>query len=107
MAQQMKSRVACVQMCSGQTPEANIDEAERLIRRAAVDGATLVATPEMTNVIESKRDRLIGKVGQQHDDPSVKRMAGLAGELLSNEHWLAQELLDPTGARYHQFVLVR
>lgn len=81
MAQQMKSRVACVQMCSGLTPEANIGEVERLIRQAVVDGATLVATPEMTNVIEAKRDRLIGKVGQQHDDASVKRMAGLAGEL--------------------------
>jgi len=81
MAQQLKSRVACIQTCSGLRPEANIDEAERLIRRAVADGATLVATPEMTNVIESKRDRLLGKVGQQQNDPSVKRLAKLAGEL--------------------------
>ncbi|NNE23711.1 MAG: carbon-nitrogen hydrolase family protein [Rhizobiales bacterium] len=81
MAQQVKSRVACIQTCSGLRPAANIDDAEGLIRRAVADGATLVATPEMTNVIESKRDRLLGKVGQQLDDPSVKRLAELAGEL--------------------------
>ena len=81
MARQLKHRVACIQMCSGLTPAANIDDVSDLIRQAAGDGATLVATPEMTNVIEAKRDRLLGKIGRQEDDASVKRLGDLAAEL--------------------------
>lgn len=81
MSAQQTTRIACIQMCSGQTPAANIADVSRMIRQAAAEGATLVATPEMTNVIESKRDRLIGKIGRQDDDPSVTALSELAGEL--------------------------
>ncbi|MGI9464645.1 MAG: carbon-nitrogen hydrolase family protein [Aestuariivirgaceae bacterium] len=75
------SRVACIQMCSGRNPAANMEAVAELVRQAAEAGAGLVVTPEMTNVIESKRDRLIEKVGCQDDDLSVKALAGLARDL--------------------------
>ena len=74
-------KIACVQMCSGLSPETNIASASALIREAAAQGASFVATPEMTNVIESKHDRLLGKVGTQDDDASLVRLRGLAGGL--------------------------
>jgi predicted amidohydrolase len=68
-------------MCSGLEPEANIAEASRLIRRAAGEGAGLVATPEMTNIIEPRRAVLRDKVREERDDPSVAALSALAREL--------------------------
>ena len=81
MIEDHKLRIACVQMCSGLTPEHNIEFASDLIRQAAGEGASFVATPEMTNVIEAKRERLLTKVGYAEDDRSVLQLASLAGEL--------------------------
>ena len=81
MGRQSRCRIACVQMCAGREPAENIDAAAILVRQAAEAGATLVATPEMTNIIESKRDVLIAKVARQADDASVKALADLAREL--------------------------
>ena len=74
-------RVGLVQMCSGVEPEANIAWASRQIRRAAADGAGLVATPEMTNIIEPRRAVLWQKVEEEASDPSVAALAALAREL--------------------------
>jgi predicted amidohydrolase len=68
-------------MCSGLEPEANIVEASRLIRRAAGEGASFVATPEMTNIIEPRRAVLREKVREEADDPSVAMLSALAREL--------------------------
>lgn len=45
-AQAAVTRVAAVQMASGPTIEGNLNEAARLIEKAAVEGAKLVALPE-------------------------------------------------------------
>ena len=81
MAGSSPSRIACVQMCSGRMPADNMAAVAKLVREAADAGATFIATPEMTNVIESKRSNLIEKVGTQADDPSVAALAELAREL--------------------------
>src|SRR5947208_10575512 len=47
-----------VQMRSGLSPQANLDAAVRLISEARAAGADYVLTPEMTNILELKRDRL-------------------------------------------------
>ena len=47
-----------VQMRSGLSPQANLDAALRLIETASDDGAEYVQTPEMTNILEVKRERL-------------------------------------------------
>jgi predicted amidohydrolase len=46
-------RVACVQMTSGPDKAANLEQAERLVARAAATGADLVALPEKWNAIGS------------------------------------------------------
>jgi predicted amidohydrolase len=74
-------RVGLVQMCSGLEPETNIAEAARFIRRAAGDGASLVSTPEMTNIVEPRRAVLWDKVREEAEDPSVAAFAALAREL--------------------------
>ena len=52
-------RVGLVQMRSGLDPEQNTDDALRLIAEAARQGATLVATPEMTTAVDRKPRRLV------------------------------------------------
>jgi predicted amidohydrolase len=68
-------------MCSGSEPVANIAWASGRIRRAAADGAALVATPEMTNIIEPRRAVLWEKVEEEAADPSAAALGALAREL--------------------------
>ena len=45
-------RAACVQMRSGTEVAPNIASASALVRQAASAGATFIATPEMTNLLD-------------------------------------------------------
>ena len=58
MAEQSTFRAACVQMRSGLSRAQNTKDTLGLIAEAARSGAQFVATPEMTNVVDKKRDRL-------------------------------------------------
>jgi predicted amidohydrolase len=51
-------RVGLIQMRSGRAPRANIDAAVLLIGEAKAAGADYVQTPEMTNIMEVKRENL-------------------------------------------------
>src|SRR6185312_2329676 len=51
-------KAAMIQMRSGLTPSANIDDAVRLIGEAKVAGANYVQTPEMTNILAARREQL-------------------------------------------------
>src|SRR5215470_5684294 len=64
-------RVGLVQMRSGRTPAANVDAATRLIAEAKAGGADYVQTPEMTNILEAKRDALMAAIAPEHADPSL------------------------------------
>src|SRR5215467_12072858 len=64
-------RVGLVQMRSGRTPAANIDAATKLIAEAKAGGADYVQTPEMTNILEAKRDALMAAIAPEHADPSL------------------------------------
>ena len=55
-------RAACIQMRSGRSIARNTADAEALIREAAAAGATYVLTPEMTNILESNRERLFATI---------------------------------------------
>jgi len=59
----------------------NIAEASALIKDAARQGARFVLTPEMTNILETDRERLRGLVRLEGEDASVKAFAELAREL--------------------------
>ena len=73
-----KFRAACLQMCSGLDVEVNIAAALEMIDQALALSANLIMTPEMTNIIDPKRSRLIQKVTCQDDDPAVAAFAGKA-----------------------------
>lgn len=74
-------RAGLVQLRSGRDMARNLADAAGLIRQAAGQGAALVATPEMTNVLEPDRPRLRGLAKVQAEDESVAGFSALAVEL--------------------------
>jgi predicted amidohydrolase len=74
-------RAAAVQLRSGLDIARNIAAAEALIREAAKAGAGYVLTPEMTNVLDRDRDRLLKAIKGEDREPSLARFRALAGEL--------------------------
>lgn len=74
-------RVACVQLCSGRDVAVNIETASRLIRAAAADGAKLVATPEMTSLMERDKRAMRPKVRTEAEDEALAAFRALAAEL--------------------------
>jgi predicted amidohydrolase len=76
-----KLRVAAAQMRSGISVEANVAEAERLIRAAAREGAAYVLTPEMTTILDRDRERMLARISGEEDDPSLAHFRALAKEL--------------------------
>ena len=74
-------RVACVQMRSGTDVAENIDAASALIREAAGQGAELIATPEMTTLLDRKPGAVWEKSTTEDADPGLKAFRALAKEL--------------------------
>ncbi len=74
-------RAACIQMRSGTDPAANFDVASALICRAAADGASLVATPEMTGLLQRRPNAFWDAVKTPEDDPLIAGFSALAKSL--------------------------
>jgi predicted amidohydrolase len=74
-------KAAMIQMRSGLTPAANIDAAVRLIGEAKSAGADYVLTPEMTNIMEVKRERLFATIVPEEADTSLATLRELARKL--------------------------
>ena len=70
-----------VQMRSGLSPHANLDAAVRLIEEAKSAGADYVLTPEMTNILEIKRERLFAAIAPEESDATLAAFRGLARKL--------------------------
>jgi deaminated glutathione amidase len=64
-------KVGLVQMRSGLLPQANLAVARDLIEQAAEAGAEYVLTPEMTNIMEIKRERLFAAITDEENDPTL------------------------------------
>ena len=73
-------RAGLVQLRSGRDMARNLADAAGLIRQAAGQGAALVGTPEMTNILEPDRPRLRGLAKVQAEDESVAGFSALAAE---------------------------
>jgi len=73
-------RAGLIQMRSGRTPADNVDAARRLIAEAKAGGAHYVQTPEMTNILESRREALIAKITPEDADPSLAAFRDTARE---------------------------
>ncbi len=71
-------KAAAVQMRSGVSVERNLAEAIPLIRAAAASGADYVLTPEMTNILDRDRERLLAAIAPQESDPSLAAFRQLA-----------------------------
>ena len=73
--------VGLVQMRSGLDPAANRDAAVKLIGEAKAGGADYVQTPEMTNIMELKRERLFAAIVPEESDKSLAAFRELARAL--------------------------
>jgi predicted amidohydrolase len=69
---------ALVQVRSGLLPQANLDTAARLIGEAKDAGADYVLTPEMTNILEVKRERLFAAIAPEEQDATLAALRELA-----------------------------
>jgi predicted amidohydrolase len=70
--------VGLVQMRAGLDPVANLDAATKLIGEAKAGGADYVLTPEMTNIMEIRRERLFAAIVAEEADPSLAAFRELA-----------------------------
>jgi predicted amidohydrolase len=77
----MSFTAACIQLTSGPDIESNIEAAEVLIREAAGKGATLIVTPEVTDLICQGREDRLAKARTQDEHPGISRFSALAKEL--------------------------
>jgi deaminated glutathione amidase len=71
-------KVALVQMRSGLHPDANLATALAAIDEAARAGAAYVLTPEMTNILESQRERLLVTISDEKHDPTLEALRAAA-----------------------------
>jgi predicted amidohydrolase len=74
-------RAGLVQMRSGRSPQANLDAAAKLIGEAKLGGADYVLTPEMTNVMEVGRQRLLAAIVAEEHDACLAMFRELARKL--------------------------
>jgi deaminated glutathione amidase len=71
-------RVGLIQTRSSRTPSENVEAAARLIGEAKSGGADYVLTPEMTNIMESSRERLFATIVPEEHDSSLATFRELA-----------------------------
>lgn len=64
-------RAGVLQMCSGIDCDANAAALASAAEQAAGNGADILFTPEMTNLLDRQRERLIGSVRSEDDDPCL------------------------------------
>jgi predicted amidohydrolase len=74
-------RVGLIQMRTGRTPQANTDAAVKLIGEAKSGGADYVLTPEVTNIMESSREKLFATIVAEENDPTLATLRDLARTL--------------------------
>jgi deaminated glutathione amidase len=60
------------------TPAANLDTARGFVEQAVQAGADYVLTPEMTNIMEIKRERLFAAITEEENDATLIAMRQLA-----------------------------
>ena len=74
-------RCALVQLRTPTSQAEALAQAEPLVREAAAQGATLIATPEATNILQRSRKDLFAAVRSADEDEAVQGLVGLAKTL--------------------------
>jgi predicted amidohydrolase len=70
-----------MQMRAGRDPQTNLDAVLAAIAEAKHAGADYVQTPEMTNIFESRRDRLLAGIVADDNDPILATLREVARKL--------------------------
>jgi predicted amidohydrolase len=70
-----------MQMRAGRDPQTNLDAVLAAIAEAKHAGADYVQTPEMTNIFESRRDRLLAGIVADDNDPTLATLREVARKL--------------------------
>jgi len=81
-----KFTAAMVQMRTGLLPEPSFEQAAKLIREAAAQGADYVQTPEVSNMMQLNRTALFEHLASEENDRSLKAYRALAKELKIHLH---------------------
>ncbi|MEM7523719.1 MAG: carbon-nitrogen hydrolase family protein [Pseudomonadota bacterium] len=76
-----KLSAALLQITSSDDPDANLPIVERMIRQAAREGADLIATPEVTNIVSMSRARQRSVLKTEAEDQTLARLRVVASEL--------------------------
>ncbi len=71
-------KAALVQMRSGTDPQANLAAVVAGIEEAGTAGADYVLTPEMTNIMEARRERLFAAIADEEHDATLAAARDLA-----------------------------
>jgi len=79
-------KVGLIAMRSGPEPQANLNAVLAAIDQAKRAGADYVQTPEMTNVMDSKRDRLFANIVADENDPTLATLREVARKLAIYVH---------------------
>jgi predicted amidohydrolase len=74
-------RLGLIQLRTPATQAEALDQASSLVREAAGKGATFIATPEGTNILQRDRAKLFEKITTLDQDPCVQGLRALAEEL--------------------------
>jgi len=77
----MEMKAALIQLNSSDDPAANLPETERLIRQAAAEGAELILTPEVTNIVSANRTVQNERLALEGEDATLARLRDVAAEL--------------------------
>ena len=98
-------RVAAIQMRGTRDVARNIEEADRLVREAARQGAAYVQTPEITNLVERDGARMRAEMRTEADDATLAHLRALASELGIHLHIGSLALKDGDAAVNRGFVV--
>jgi deaminated glutathione amidase len=77
----LKFTVGLIQMRSGRDPQTNLSAVLAAIDEAKRSGADYVLTPEMTNIMEVKRDRFFASILPDESDPTLAALREVARKL--------------------------
>jgi predicted amidohydrolase len=77
----MTLRVGLIQTRTPATQAAALAHVAPLVREAAAQGATLIVTPEATNILQRRKETLLPQLALLADDVVVRGLADLAAEL--------------------------
>ena len=77
---------ALVQLNCSDDPAENLIETEALVRQAASDGAQLILTPEVTNIVSTSGTTQNARLSLEAEDPTLARLRHVAAE---TETWLS------------------